>query len=137
VKNALTRALAIDGNHAEALAVLSFVHGLYERNWREAEATSTRLGELVRLSSSRYVRPTYLAVVHAALGDIDRAFAALECAVDEHDMHATSIVADPTLESLREDRRFPRIMRRLGLDPRRLSGVRFSGSVEGERPVNS
>jgi len=42
VRSALTRALAIDGNHAGALAVLSFVHGLYERRWRDAEAASAR-----------------------------------------------------------------------------------------------
>jgi hypothetical protein len=64
------------------------------------------------------VRPTYLAAVHAALGDHDEAFAALERAVDERDIHATSIVVDPFADSLREDPRFPRIVRRLGLNPR-------------------
>ncbi len=264
VRSALTRALAIDGGHASALAVLALVQGLYERRWREAEATSARacglashntivhhtravlaaytgrlddalvsieqaarleplalgyreipghylcaarryrqaagdmegllrleprlylarmalgharaalgdtkaaekayretltaagrhpypltslavllartgrarraarlLDELLHLASSRYVRPTYLAVVHAALGDHDSAFAALERAIAERDIHATSIVADPFADALREDPRFPPIVRRLGLEPRRLPGVGFSGSVEG------
>ena len=254
VKSALRRALAIDASHAAALAILAFVQGLYERNWREAEATSTRacrlapdnttvhharavlaaytgrteealssieqaarleplalgyreirghylysarryrqaaedlegllqleprlylarmglgharaalgdtraaeeayrqvlktaghhpyplaslavllarttgshdaalvLEELLHLSSSRYVRPTYLAAVHAALGDHDKAFAALERAIDERDIHATSILVDPFVDSLREDPRFPRIVRRLGLAPRPLA----------------
>jgi len=112
-EEAYREALTLTGRHPYPLSALAVLLARTSRR-REAERV---LGELAELSSSRYVRPTYLAVVHAALGDSDNAFAALERALGERDIHASSIVADPALDSLRGDARFPRVVRRLGLEP--------------------
>lgn len=75
--------------------------------------------ELMACADNRgYVRPTYLAAVHAALADHDAAFTWLERAVHEHDTHLPSIVIDPFFDPVREDQRFPSVLRCVGLASR-------------------
>jgi len=63
------------------------------------------------------VSPYSVAGVYAALGDHDKAFAALEKAFAQHDMQLVSLKVDPTLDRLREDARFAQHISRVGLPP--------------------
>ena len=60
--------------------------------------------------------PTHeTALVWAALGDRDRAFALLEQAYREHANGLVWLRVDPRYESLRSDPRFTDLVRRIGL----------------------
>ena len=56
-----------------------------------------------------------LAAIHAALGDLDSAFAALEAGYERRDGFLISIHVDPLLEPLRADPRFADLVRRIGM----------------------
>jgi tetratricopeptide (TPR) repeat protein len=104
-------AMQATGAHPYPLASLGVLFASTSRP-RDAAAV---LAELAGWSSSRYVRPTYIAAIHAALGSHDAAFAALARAIDEHDIHVTSILADPIYDPVRGDRRFRPLVQRMGL----------------------
>jgi hypothetical protein len=56
-----------------------------------------------------------MAVIHAALGENDRAFAYLDSAYKEHDVRLSFLRADPKWSVLRSDTRFEEMLRRIGL----------------------
>jgi serine/threonine-protein kinase len=64
----------------------------------------------------RYVSPLDLALVHAALDQTDQAFTSLDQAVRQRANLLVYAKVDPAFESLRGDRRFGAILRRLGLE---------------------
>jgi TolB-like protein/Tfp pilus assembly protein PilF len=66
-------------------------------------------------SSLRYVSPYLIACVQAALGQRTAAFASLERAVKDRSEMVPYLRIDPRVDSLRSDRRFPRLLRRLRL----------------------
>ena len=55
--------------------------------------------------------------VYAALGDRERAFALLERALDERSPLLAFLKVDPRFDGMRGDKRFERILFRLGLPP--------------------
>ena len=81
---------------------------------KKAEAQKT-LGELNRLSTQKYVPPYDIAVMYAALGQKDQAFAWLEKMVDEHSIYIVQLPVEPVLNPLRSDPRFTDLLRRVGL----------------------
>jgi tetratricopeptide (TPR) repeat protein len=85
---------AVLGRRAQALAIL-----------RQQEALPQR----------QYVPPYNLAVIHAGLGNVDRALALLEEAVSANDTESMILPADPRLDTLRGDPRFAALVRRMGL----------------------
>ncbi|HKX59461.1 MAG TPA: TIR domain-containing protein [Steroidobacteraceae bacterium] len=85
-------ALAMSGKPAEARAIL---------------------GELAARAKKRYVPSYQLALVHAGLGDEERAFESLEKAFDERSTLLTYLKMDPRFDSLRADPRFKAMLRRL------------------------
>ena len=91
-------AYAVLGHRARALAVL-----------RQQEARPQR----------QFVPPYNLAVIHAGLGDVERAFALLDESIADNDTESMILAADPRLDSLREDLRFEALVRRMGLSLRR------------------
>ena len=78
----------------------------------EAEATLQQLSEL---SKQQYVPPYPLAVIHAALGEKEEAFAWLERAYDARDSWMDYLAVDPRLDGLHTDPRFADLLRRLKL----------------------
>ena len=90
----LGHALAVAGRRAEARAVLE---------------------GLRQLSSSRYVSPYSVALVHAGLGDRDQALAWLDKAYDERSDYMPYLGLEPMLDPLRSDPRFSALVRRVGL----------------------
>jgi DNA-binding winged helix-turn-helix (wHTH) protein/tetratricopeptide (TPR) repeat protein len=73
------------------------------------------IDELINLSESRYVQPTLIATIYAALGDKDEAFNWLERAYVERDEDLCLLKVDPRLDSLRADVRFANLLQRVGL----------------------
>ncbi len=88
-----------------------------------AYALSSRTGDarevLERLSegveSGEYVRPYLVAKVHAALGEIDRAFEWLEKAYTARDSSLVQLLTDESVDPLRSDPRFDELLRRMDL----------------------
>jgi tetratricopeptide (TPR) repeat protein len=73
------------------------------------------LVELNDLSQRRYVSAYDLALIHAALGENDRAVQLLEKAYQERSPSLSWLKVDPRLDRLRSDPRFEDLMRRVGL----------------------
>jgi serine/threonine-protein kinase len=78
----------------------------------EAEAIMARLDEESR---QQYVRSEILAMGYAALGDRDKAFAALERAFQARSAGLIYLHLDPGYEPLRGDPRFAELVGRIGL----------------------
>jgi len=78
----------------------------------EADAILTRLDEESR---HHYVRAEYLAMGHAAMGDLDRAFASLERAYQARSGGLIYLHLDPGYEPLRNDARYRELVVRIGL----------------------
>jgi len=74
------------------------------------------LRDLEQKSIKSYVSPYVLATIYASLGEKDRAFQYLEKAYNERSLDLSSnLKADLRIDSLRSDRRFQDLARRVGL----------------------
>jgi TolB-like protein/Tfp pilus assembly protein PilF len=125
----LSNALAGQGRLAEAIEVMErsvgVVHRLpyflallgqwYGRGGRTAEATAV----LEELRASPQCSASWLALVCCGLRDLDRAFGYLEQAIEDHNdqCQMTFMAVDHRFDELREDPRFHRALRTLGLSP--------------------
>jgi TolB-like protein/Tfp pilus assembly protein PilF len=108
-----TKAMQITGESIDALAALGHTYAISART----DATLEVLAQLAELATHRYVSPYALALLHAALGEIDEAFKWLEKAFDERVEWMIYTNVDPRLDPLRSDARFNHLIRRLGLAP--------------------
>jgi tetratricopeptide (TPR) repeat protein len=68
-------------------------------------------------TSKEYRSPGELALLYAALGDWEEAFASLEKAYAGHDLQLQYLGVDPAFDPIRSDPRFTGLMRRVGLTP--------------------
>jgi hypothetical protein len=66
-------------------------------------------------SQHRYVEPTMIAYVYTRLGDKEQALNWLEKACDDKDNRARFLQVDPGFDTLRDDPRYQRLVRRIGL----------------------
>jgi tetratricopeptide (TPR) repeat protein len=88
------QALAAGGHRTRALSVLE---------------------KLRRVERTRWVSAYHLALLHAALGDIDAAIADLVRACDARDPWLDSMGVDPRLSALHPDARFAAVLDRVGI----------------------
>jgi serine/threonine protein kinase/TolB-like protein/Tfp pilus assembly protein PilF len=95
------------------LGIAALSHA-YAMSGQRAEAQKL-LAELQEQSKVRFVSPTSVAVIFAALGDKDQAFAWLEKADKERDGILVRLKVDSRFDSLRSDPRFADLVRRVGL----------------------
>jgi DNA-binding winged helix-turn-helix (wHTH) protein/tetratricopeptide (TPR) repeat protein len=96
MKTALARYLALGGQVPRARALLD---------------------ELTALAKTRYISPYRLATILSALGQGDAAFEALERALADRDLWLVWLAVDPMINDLRQDPRFPDLVRRVGFAP--------------------
>jgi Tol biopolymer transport system component/TolB-like protein/Tfp pilus assembly protein PilF len=80
---------------------------------RESEARQV-LAELEDHSQEHYASPYYFALIHAGLGDMDRAMEWLEKACDARECWLIWLGTEPKLDPLRVDPRFNKLMERAG-----------------------
>ncbi|MEJ7577520.1 MAG: hypothetical protein WKF74_11005, partial [Pyrinomonadaceae bacterium] len=64
--------------------------------------------------TEKYVSPTELAILYAALGDQEKAFVSLEKAFIERDFQLSSLKVEPGYDPLRDDSRFQELLRKVG-----------------------
>jgi DNA-binding winged helix-turn-helix (wHTH) protein/tetratricopeptide (TPR) repeat protein len=106
----LAHASALDDN-PRTLASLGHAYGA---SGRSADARGV-LRQLIEQAVGRYVSPYYMAAVHVALGEVDRAFDWLEQAWLDKSEWLIWLNVDPRLDGLRADPRFDTLVRRVGL----------------------
>jgi len=87
---------------------------VYAMSGNRSEAQKA-LTELQELSKQRYVSPGDFALIYAALGEKDQAFAWLEKSVEEHDLMTARLKVDQRFDNLRSDPRFAELVKRVGL----------------------
>ena len=92
----LARALAISGQSDEATHLLS---------------------ELLELRKTNFIPATYFALICAALGEREQAWAWLERSVIELDPWRVFIAVDPRFKFFASDARFPELLKQIGLAP--------------------
>lgn len=92
--------------------VLASLGRAYAMSGKPDEARKI-LQELAARAKQRYVPAYHVALVHAGLGDKDKAFESLEKAFDERSTLLTYLKMDPRFDSLRGDPRFQAMLRRL------------------------
>ncbi|MFN7984650.1 MAG: protein kinase [Vicinamibacterales bacterium] len=98
-------------SHPEMLFVIGYAHAK-QGHRREAEEIVTRLSDL---GQSRYVRTYWTACIYAALGDPEKAFAALERSFVDRDVFLPRANSDPMMDPLRTDPRFASLLARMHL----------------------
>jgi tetratricopeptide (TPR) repeat protein len=96
-----------------ALAKYLLCHGLV-RNGKIEEARRV-LEEIKALAASGYVKPYFLGMAHAAVGERDAAFANFEKAFAENDPWMLWLGTEPMLDFLRDDSRLDDLLRKMNL----------------------
>lgn len=95
-----------------AMAVLGYLYGKTGR-MNEARAILNEFEDLAR--SDRYASWYAIAVVHAGLGDAERAFASLDAAYRERSHWLVWLKRDPRWNEMRGDVRFQSLVKKIGL----------------------
>ncbi len=108
------RALEASGGSPDMLALLGHAQA---RAGRQADALAT-LDALRQLRRTRYVSEYDLVLVYAGLADTTQALDWLERACDAGAAAVPFINVDPAIDSLRGERRFRDIVRRIDLRPK-------------------
>ena len=122
------------GDHAEAVASLRRASELSQRDpvilssLAHAVAVSgsalearVLLEELRQLERRRYVPPYGMALIHAGLGERQRAYRWLEKAFELRDMNLLWLGVNPRFDALRADAEFKELLRRVGIPGADLS----------------
>jgi TolB-like protein/Tfp pilus assembly protein PilF len=78
------------------------------RRWYAKNFSQAALGQLTLGYS--------LALIHAMLGEKEQAFEWLERLSDEHCWHVADIGVEPMFDSLRDDERYARLLKKIGLE---------------------
>ena len=108
---ALSRGGGMGGENSKVISLRGYV---LARMGRIDEARAV-LQTLETLARERYIPACALAQIHVGLAEHDSAFALLDRAVEEHDVHLASLPADAKWDTLRGDPRFAEVLRRCGL----------------------
>src|SRR5690349_6389943 len=108
---ALQQAITLTGGTAEMRAALGYAFATAGKR-HEANAA---LADLLALARERYVSPSLFALVHAGLGDEDRALAALETAFATRAADLVWLNVRPAFDGLRNHPRCSRLLEQMGL----------------------
>ena len=124
-KSWLCFALNAKEMYAESLAVLEKTPQTDALLFPQASYAYAKMGQRQQakevisrwreIEKSEYVLNYWIAVVYAALGEKDAAFAELEKAYQAHDFFFHRLPVDPFLDPLRDDPRFQEMLKRLHL----------------------
>jgi len=109
------QSLAISEKAAQSNRSLFAVLGYAYAKSGQREKAEAVLKQWKEIEKTKYVANYWVAIVHAALGEKDAAFAELEKAYQAHDWFFQRLRVDPFMDPLRDDPRFKDLVRRLGL----------------------
>jgi TolB-like protein/Tfp pilus assembly protein PilF len=101
----------LEGAPAVQVSVKALMAHAYGRCGKRGDA----LDLLEEVNAAGTASPYSLAGIHAALGDCDQAFDCLNKAYEQRDVQLVSLKVDPSLDGLRQDRRFLELVNRVGL----------------------
>lgn len=104
-------AVNLSRRNVVALATLG---GVLAKSGQKAEARKL-LEEMRLLSARRYVSPYLVASVQTAMGETEQALESLTRGYDQRDMWMIYLGVDPGMDPLRNDSRFMRLSRGIGL----------------------
>jgi len=104
-------ALAQSGGNAVIIGTLGFALAAAGRR----DDAKALVDELDARAGAHYVPAFNYAMIYVGLGDVDRAFEYLDRAFDERSSWLVSLNIEPLLDSIRDDRRFADLLRRVGL----------------------
>ena len=90
--------------------------GIYLARLGQIEEARTILNQLLAVEKTRYVPPSSLAAVYAALGEVEPALDALDRAFVTRDTRLTFLKDDPRLIGLRREPRYVALVHKLKLD---------------------
>ena len=107
------RAIELQPENLMAVALLGNV---YARSGQPAKAREVSRN-LQRLSTKRYVAPSFFAIVYCGLGETQNAFEWIERAYQQRDPLLTRMKLDPVTVPIRSDPRFADLLRRVGFQP--------------------
>jgi adenylate cyclase len=122
------QSLVLQSKYDEGIATLQKAVDLSDRNemilaglgWAYAIASCRKeaidvLTELQKRSKSKPVRAIIFAKIYSGLGDMDKTFDWLEKAYHEHNLPLVFIKTDETMENIRSDPRFHKLLERMRL----------------------
>jgi TolB-like protein/predicted Zn-dependent protease len=89
----------------------------------DVEAARRVLADLKNLPASTQACPARIGLIHGLLGDVDLAFEWLEQAIRYREPTILWMKNQPRMTCLRQDRRFPAVLKRLNLSQRRQGSV--------------
>lgn len=102
----LTRAAHSAPRNPAVMAITAYAHSAAGRS----EAAQQAAGELGQVAERQYVPPVWLAMAHAASGDLNAAYSRLEEAVQEQSIWLPVVNFLPAFSRLRQDERFNRFV---------------------------
>ena len=105
----IKRALDLGGRNTLLIATWGYMNA---RAGNRDEAF--RAMDDLRMRSSKYVLPLFLARIHTALGENDKAFDYLERVYADRSESIVWLKVDPTFEPLRQDPRFVALIKKVG-----------------------
>ncbi len=108
----LQKGRGLVGEMPSILGALGQAHALAGESGKAREI----LKDLSDLSAARYVPTTCFALVHAGLGELDRALGWLERGCDQRELPLSGLKVHPAYDALRGEPRFAALLRRLRLD---------------------
>lgn len=117
------KVLSVLGRHAEAIASLppdtvrlgSYEAGIAGFVYARAGQRQAALAAARRLEERSYVPAEGMAGIYAGLGDLDAAYDWLNRAIETRGLGLIFLAAEPMYDALREDPRYPDVIRRIGL----------------------
>lgn len=95
----------------ESLSMIGYVQALAGRKEEALEI----IQEIEYQSKIQDLDATNLAYIHVALGEIEKAFACLEKAFQQHSVDLLGVKVDPRLKPLRHDPRFQNLVEKIGI----------------------
>jgi TolB-like protein/Flp pilus assembly protein TadD len=107
---ALNKAGRFSGGNSKAISLRGY---LFAKLGRVNEAREV-LNTLEAMARERYIPPYALALVHAGLGEREKALGWLERAVEVRDVHMCFPPIDPKWDAFRSDPRFQALLKRCG-----------------------
>ena len=116
--DALSRCGGMGGENSKVLSMRGYLLAKMGR----ADEARDLVRTLEALGKERFIPPYAIAQIYAGLRDNDAAFAWLDRAIEEHDVHLAMLATEAKWDGLRGDRRFAESLRRCGL-PYRSSEI--------------